>query len=361
MALESVKDWQELNGKTEKERDKKFLEAFRSIKKPFTVETKKIGRGRVDLDARSALELFKIAGVNIGKINKAKSGDYIDGSINLDTGNKEGLVVQYPGQESGDPYTGQALTVFFDHHAMESKRGGSATKFVYDTLRKMNLLEQDIALEKAVELVNQEDNRLYPNEEKYYKDSPNTMLGLVRFVEFKNLYQFFKDGLSPVQKLTPEQIEKYGLTKANDYQNRIVEKTEPMFKELEKNGFVVNSKKYGKILVDINGDFASQAGGFVGAKAMGAESYVIWSPANRSFFLSSSKSAFPDKFLPQGERKRETMWVKDDTGPLNMNLNEILATMTNNKNYRLSKKMNEALKKAEKEAQDQKKARAQTA
>ncbi len=51
------------------------------------------------------------------------------------------------------------------------------------------------------------------------------------------------------------------------------------------------------------------------------------------------------------------MWVKDDNRPLNMNLNEILATMTENQAYRMGPKMLAALREAEQEAEQAKSAR----
>ncbi len=167
---------------------------------------------------------------------------------------------------------------------------------MYDNLRAEKLLGDNPAIEKAVEFVTQEDNRSFPNEEKYYKDSPYTLLGLGRRANFEKLVQFFKDGLSPLQKLTDEQLEKYGLKQASERQKATVEKTESQWNELVDNGFVINSPKYGRILVDINGKFNSEAGGFTGAKAMGAGAYVLWSPKTRSFFFIHHRRTFSGKY-----------------------------------------------------------------
>gem|GEM_PF-6574253 len=349
LAFERVKNWNSLNPKNEENRERNFELALKNIKKNFTVEGKKFRKElSADLDGKASLDLFRRAHVNVQNIKYVPSGQHIENSINIDTGDQEGFVVTYSGMEKGEPYKGQPLTVYFDHHADESKRGSSATKYVYENLKKWGLLKEDPFLDKVVEFVNHEDNRSYPNEQKYYKDSPYTMLGLGRKVEPETLYQFFRDELSPTQKLTTQQLGKYGLTEASEQQKKIVEKTEPMWKELEQNGFVVDSKDYGKILVDIGGVFNRTAGGFVGAKAMGAGSYILWSPKTQSFFISSVDKPFSQDFLPQGSRKRETMWVKDKPGHLEMNLREIIKTMSG-RDFRMGLQMTAALETAEKE------------
>jgi hypothetical protein len=358
LALERVEKWKDLYGNSEKEREKKFLAAIKDHKKSFALETKKYAKKkRIDLDAGSSLELFNMAEMDVKSINPVASGEWRKNHINLDTGNKEGFVVVYEGMENGDAYTGQPLTVYFDHHSADSKRGSSATKYVYETLTKLGLLDtKDKALRQAVEYVTHEDNRSYPEEEKYYKDSPYTLLGLGRYIGFGKLYQFFKDGLSPTKRLTPKQLEKYGLTEAHETQKKVLEKTGPRYKELERDGFIVDSKDYGKILVDIGGKFNSQAGGFVGAKAMGARAYILWNPSTRSFMLSTARGTFPEKLLPQGRRLRETMWIKDQPGPLKIRLDEVIRTLAG-RSFRMGSKMKEVLDKAEKAASSRTQAR----
>lgn len=284
--------------------------------------------------------------MNVEKINNAISGTSVENTINIDTGDKEGFVVEYEGVKKGEPYYGQPLTVYFDHHAIDSKAGTSSTKYVYETLLKLGLLEQDPVLAKAVEFVTQEDNRSFPNEEKYYFDTADTLLGLGRHVEFNKLYEFFKAGLSPVQKLTPEQIAEFGLEEAQKNQKKTVAKTEPLFNELQRNGFVINSSRYGKVLVDIGGRFNREAGGFVGAKAMGAGAFVIWNPLTESFMLSVKDKTFPEDLLPQGRRLRGSMWIKDKAGPLEITLEQALKALMG-RGYKLSDNIQRTLKIAE--------------
>jgi hypothetical protein len=348
-----VDKWKDLYGSTEKEREQNFLSAIKDHRKSFAIEIKKHAKKeRIDLDAGSSLALFDMAKMDVESVHPVKSGDWEKHYINLDTGNKDGFVVSYDGMENGEAYIGQPLTVFFDHHSTDSKRGTSSTKYVYETLTKLGLLDsKDKYLRQAVEYVTHEDNRSYPKEEKYYKDSPYTLLGLGRYIGFNSLYQFFKDGLSPTQKLTNEQIKKYGLEQAQETQLKVIEKTEPMYKKLEQDGFVVDSKDYGKILVDVSGKFNSQAGGFVGAKAMGARAYIIWSPKTRSFMLSSADKPFPKNLLPQGRILRDTMWIKDQPGVLKLRLDEVIRTLAG-RGFRMGPRMKEAVFQAEEEARE---------
>ena len=98
---------------------------------------------------------------------------------------------------------------------------------------------------------------------------------------------------------------------------------------MEREGFIVNSPRYGKIVVDIE---RSVPEAFRAAKASGAGGYLIWSPRNKSMFFSTVDKPIEGK-LPQGRLIRETMWIKppNDKQPLNMNLQEVLDVLTQGK------------------------------
>ena len=68
-----------------------------------------------DLDSRAAIYLLELAGVNYNKLTFVKKGEWIPGSINIDTGERPGLDFEEDG------------SVFFDHHGVERAERGKAT------------------------------------------------------------------------------------------------------------------------------------------------------------------------------------------------------------------------------------------
>jgi hypothetical protein len=323
ITLARVENWQELWTETEQEGDEKFLQKSRELWKEFAVSgvvgrDKKTGEPVIlnftDLDGRCSLGLLGLARINTENVQYVAPSSFVEGRINLDTGDRHGMVLQDAGK-----------TVFFDHHADESGNDVSATALVYEALAKVGLFKKQPYLDKLVEFVTQVDNRSYPGEEKYFQDSWRTVLGMQRFLQFKHLLDFFQAGRNPTEFLSPADLKGFGLEKRSQEQKGIVEASLKRLKEMEEEGLIIPSERYGKIAVDIDKKVMA---GFDAAKASGCGGYIIWNPDQNSFFLSTVQP-LTDQFN-QGRKVRKTMWIKPlhDKTPLTIKLGEILNTMT---------------------------------
>jgi len=312
---------EELWAETEREGNEKFIAQTRKLWADLAVHgiLGKSKEGEVnilhqtDLDGRASIGLLKLAGINTSGVEYVEPGKYVSGKINLDTGDRHGLVVEDAGK-----------TVFFDHHTDKSGSDTSATKLVYETLLAMELLKKEEYLDKAVEFVTQIDNKTFPNEEKHFKGSMLTLLGLQRFVKFDALLRFFKDGRSPTELLSPDDLEKYGLLNAAVRQKDIVERSFAVLEEMEAKGLIIDSERYGKIAVDIGKQLP---GGFDAAKAYGCGAYVIWSPDTNGFFITTVKPL--QESFSQGFKVRDSMWLKpkNDAADTTIRLSEILSKL----------------------------------
>jgi len=321
-ASEDLK-YEDLNAPTLEESDKKFIELSKKLWKEFTVhgfsetdeEGKKVIRPFSDLDGKTAIALFKLAGFDTKNLTYVEQGDLTEDAITVDSGNRHGVVVK-------------GKTMVLDHHTDESGSDLSATKLTYEMLVSMGFLQREPYLDKAVEFVTHIDNKTYPDEEKYFKQSFVTILGLQRYLNPKHLFEFFKTRKSPTDMLDTDELRKYGLLRAAVKQKEVVDQSLKRLKEIERDGFIVESRKYGKIIVDID---KTLPGGYDAAKHSGAGAYIIWNPNSGGFFISGINKPIRDKFS-QGFQVRETMWMKPvkDPAPLSITLSEILNTMTDN-------------------------------
>ena len=97
---------------------------------------------------------------------------------------------------------------------------------------------------------------------------------------------------------------------------------------MEKQGLVIDSDEYGKIVVDIYGTLRT---GVDAAKSNGAGAFIKWMPAAQSFFISTFGIPLKHRFT-QGQQIRDTMWIKHftDPAPLSVELQEILKQLTGN-------------------------------
>jgi len=219
-------------------------------------------------------------------------------------------------------------TVFIDHHSDKSGRDSSATKLTYELLTSLGLLKKEKYLDDLVEFVTQLDNKTFPDEEKYFKDSWHTVLGLDQFMEFKNLADYFKSGRKPNEILSETDIKKIGGQRLLEKSQEQKKKIDDSFKELERmmnKGLIFDAGRYGQIAVDIGKKVPA---GYDAAKAYGCPTYIIWDSEGKSFLITS-REPIEDKFS-QGTKVRERMWIKPrhDPAPLKITLGEILQTMT---------------------------------
>lgn len=336
ITLARVENYNDLNADTEAEGDEIFKAKTRELWKELVVSGRvsKLNEhgepviiSETDSDGRAALGILQLAGINTKNVKYIAPGGFEEGNIHIDVGNQDGVVQEVEVAENG--VMQPTKTAFIDHHGPRSKSDTSATLLAYETVKSLGLLEATRELDRLVEFVTQVDNRSFPNEKNYFKDSYKTVWGLERFMSFEKLYDFFKTGKSPLEVLSPDEIKQMGLEFASKKQEKSVRTSLRELEEMKQKGFAVQSPKYGLIAVDVvNRNKKSVEGGFTAAKAAGYGGYVIWSPQNESFFVSTQKPF--QHALPQGKPIRETMWIKpkSDPAPLSVKLGDLLKIIT---------------------------------
>ncbi len=270
---------------------------------------------RTNLDGRISLELLKLAGIDITKVKFVAPGDWKKGAINLDTGYRDGFVVQVDSAEGEKKEF--IATTFFDHHGARSDSNTSSTKSIYETLVEFKLLEKTPEFDKLVEFVTQIDNFSYPSIEKYFEISDRTILGLQRFITFKNLLKYIKTGRSFTDILSDKDLVEYGfvykdkegrVVNRSKEQREIIDSSKKRLEWLKKNGFIVDTK-YGKIVVDIESQLR---GGQWATMAEGYDGYLSYNykKGGEGFFLALNKGKLKDLGLLQGVLVRDTMYIQ---------------------------------------------------
>ena len=297
---------------------------------------------RGDLDGMGCLALMQQAGVDMRKTEYVEQGTYLPGALTADSGKQEGVVYKVAEDKP---------TLIVDHHGETSRPGSSATIYLYNLLVEMGVLRDTEYIYKMVDFITRSDNARLPDEDNYFAN-PNyhrTLLGLRNFVRRPyDLIKFFKDGHSETDILTDEELRKYGFIypELDDNGNQIlnakgnskiinrssevrynIKLSQERIDVLEKRRFVAVSSKYGKIIIDYRDDNKKITGSFVAVKAAGYDGFIIWNPANQSFFVSATRPFdFDRSQIQDGIIQRETMWMKEKTDktPLKLKLKDIL-------------------------------------
>ena len=284
---------------------------------------------RGDMDGEAALGLLRMAlkqaGLKIKEVTYVQKGATgLGGKMLIDTGGKNGIVIEK--NKDG------TVTIYFDHHSPEfSTEPTSATQLMYEGLTASDLLQEEPYLNNLVEFVTQADNLTWPDSyyEKY-QDYDKMLVGLWNHVQFAHLEQFFKDGKSPTDILTPEEIAKYNLQKSSEAQKLKIKKSLEVLPDLEKAGFVVETEKYGKILIDFGRRLPN---GTIAAKYRGYDGYISWHPNDTGFFITVPGKDIAEDF-GQGVKVRGSMHLKNpkyDPSPRTLTLTEVLNKMSGGK------------------------------
>lgn len=322
ITFDKVSSWEELNAVTLEETDKKFNEKTKETWKDFAVSgvlqfDKKEGKQALkpftDLDGRSALGILQEAGIDTSNLVYVRPGEYLKGAINLDTGDKFGVVYEEP-----------TYTAFFDHHAKGTKEVTSTAEVVYKTMVDLGMIEKSEAMDRLVDFVTKIDNRQFPPEE--FLKSAKTILGLQRDLDFDKLLSYFKDHKSPTEELTPDEFEKYELKDSAVKQQKTVDEAMETLKQMEKEGKVIDTK-YGKFVVNENNELT------VGASAayVRFDGIINFTP-EKSFAITLKEKDFDEEELRnklgekfQGKIIRGRMWLYNGVEPLRLDLEEIIS------------------------------------
>lgn len=327
---EEIKNWDELNisvtklaqAKRDPEFFKKILESWKEFAVSGTLqfdpkEGKQVLRSFTDLDGKCAIAILKKAGFNTENLKYVKPGEFLQGAVNLDTGDKFGVVYDEP-----------TYTLFFDHHAKGTTKVTSTAEIAYKTMVGLRLMEKSQAMDRLVVFVNGIDNRKFPAEE--FLRSAKTILGLQRDLDFDKLYSYFQKHENPIEELTPEQFENYGLKESAEKQQKIVDEAMKKMDEMEKENKVADTQ-YGKILINQNNELKVGASAaytkFDGIINFTPEKSFAFTLKSGNFNEEELKQKLGDKF--QGKIIRGQMWIYNDENPLKLTLDEIIQTIIN--------------------------------
>ena len=271
-------------------------------------------RQQTDLDAKTALALLKLGGIDTSSVKFVKPGEFRRGKINIDTSFTHGV--------SADGKTGK-----IDHHGDRSGPDSSATKFVYEkVLLGLGLLEKEAYLDKLVAFVTMIDNKTYKFESsERFRESYRTMVGLQQKVTFEQLLTYCKHDGGFFETLSDEQLADLGLTKAAEDVKKKVEQSLEKMNMIIRQKDMVPSPKYGWIAVDFDQKVDL---GVDAARAYGFKTYVSYDEKVNGFAISASQPM--DIGFPQGFSMRQVMWMKPrtDPEPLHVSLEEILNALT---------------------------------
>ena len=321
ITFDKVSSWEELNAATLEEADKNFNKKIEETWKEFAVsgvlqfnkkEGKQVLQPFTDLDGRSALGILKKAGIDTSNLIYVRPGESLKGAINLDTGDKFGVV-----------YDESTYTAYFDHHAKETKEVTSTAEIVYKTMVELGKLEKSEAMDRLVDFVTKIDNRQFPPEE--FLKSAKTILGLQRDLDFDKIIAYFKDHKSPTEELTPEEFEKYGLKDSAEKQQKTVDESMKTLERMEKERKVIDTK-YGKIVVNEKNELK------VGASAayVKFDGIINFTPG-KSFAITLKEKDFNENELRsklgnkfQGKIIRGKMWLYNEAEPLNIAKEELI-------------------------------------
>ncbi|MFA5158105.1 MAG: hypothetical protein WC451_02870 [Patescibacteria group bacterium] len=302
--VDQLDRFEELDDEDPKKRDDKFRALTRALWKEFAVhgryEIDKKGNkcifvNKTDLDGRTCVGLFEKAGFDVKNLKYIDQSDIETGRVVLDTGDMHGTI-----------YDNAKRALVIDHHAKDSDPTVSAAGIVYETLVKMDLIDQNETYQKVIDFINEYDNSRYQLDLESYKKSYNNLYGLARYMSFSGLFDFFKDGRKPEDEIAVADLAKYGLSEEDiDRQMSIVKNSDTHIKKAESEGFTFECEKYGKVLVDLHKKIP---GAYDSVRAYGYDTYIMWTPKTQSFFISSSKGIQDD--FEGGKIVRQNMSIK---------------------------------------------------
>lgn len=324
ITMDKVSSWEELNAATMEEGDKKFNEKTKELWKDFAVsgtlqfdpkEGKQVLRPFTDLDGKSAVGILDASGIDASNLKYIRPGEFLEGAINLDTGDKFGVVYEEP-----------TYTAYFDHHAKGTKEVTSTAEIVYKTMVDLGMLEKSEAMDRLVKFVTDIDNRRLPAAE--FLKSGKTIVGVQRDLDLKKMLEYFKDHELPTDELTPEEFEKYGMRESSERQQKIVDESMATLERMEKEGKVIQTK-YGSVVINENYELKTGSS----AAYVRHDGIINFTPG-KSFAVTLKEKDLDEKELSdrlgdkfQGKIIRGKMWIYNDKEPLGLSLEEITKSL----------------------------------
>ena len=177
----------------------------------------------------------------------------------------------------------------------------------------------------------------------------DTVWSLKRFIKIPNLVKFFENSGDPTKILDQgeDDLKKLGVIYEQgakwkkgiklkdgvwvDNRERLQQNMEAslrVLQELEKNGKIMKSSKYGRIVIDEGGKMGGL--GSQMCRDLGYDGYVSFKESENSFMVWTRKPL--EETFDQGFNVREFMWVKKTRdGDKKVNLNEICKKLSGKK------------------------------
>ncbi|EKD53294.1 MAG: hypothetical protein ACD_61C00079G0004 [uncultured bacterium] len=297
-----------------------------------------------DADGELCLRFMREAGIKSPGVEFVKKGEHAVGKVTVDSGGKNGIFVELnqvgsPGEEKW------VVTTRIDHHGEGDDASQSAAEIVYKALVGLGLLEGKAAYEKAVDFLNAIDSGKIPGTitrdemPNFFRNKfAQSLYGLQEFLTGEDIITFFKMGGKPLEVLIDKQKKairtkgfskvKEGETKVDKWIKKVQEKVDRSVAAIEKlvaDGCVLETEKYGRVLVDIGGTVPLTARA---AKLMGFEGYINWKPEDMFFMVVADNKI--DFEFKDGIRVRN-MLIKKDGTELKIGLGDIVKEMTGEK------------------------------
>ena len=122
-------------------------------------------------------------------------------------------------------------------------------------------------------------------------------------------------------------------------QNERVKQSAEVLNQMEKDGFIIESERFGKIAIDIGGKIPTRA---EAVKAFGCRAYIYWKPEFNRFTvntldgttLADTEGQLLANKYNQGAEVRNVLWIKslsEKDQPLTIKLEDILRELTDGK------------------------------
>ena len=320
----------------------------------------------IDFDARTTKWFLQLAGIKIDDCLYLEAGRRpARDRINIDVGGGLGISIPH-GWKSSE------RTVIIEHHPRMGESPSfsvdeyqyvlttSAAEQIYKMLEALDLFEgKDIeALKKMAEFVTQMDNKTHPQQfnRQTFEESWQTMMGLYYYISPEKLYELFRAGVKPTDRLFDghnenwvkedwQKLSRLGLIyklKNGQIVNRPAQRKEMIEESLAevkrkvKNGMVVEIKigeRNLKFIVDYIADIDPKGSRGIPLRsdaviASGYDGVILYNEKTESYFINLDPRLKEELaiYTKDGVNVRGKMFIKDinQLGPLRISLAELI-------------------------------------
>ncbi len=306
----------EFRGKKAKELREEYPEEFQltpdtDAQVALELLQEAMGMTEKNLDSEKGQEYFerqlkkeKVPSV----VSIVPKGKFIEGAINIDTGGKQGIVLETKTDAKGNTVN----TIWIDHHGTKKEVLTSATALMLKFVKQIPRLnfryeDQEQKWHSVANFITDIDNITFATNPKFVReDYARTLYGLYRELPTDQLIKELKyGGAKKVYK--NEELEKLGLMDAskklqlkantslgkNGQDGGITD----LLKEMQEHRLALDTPELGKYLFENYRSYTPQNRpknplAFVGVKASGMDSHITLQPGG-GFFMSSTKDLTP--------------------------------------------------------------------